>query len=43
MAAFEDGLPRHALAALLVFVALNALGGGIYGLVAHRSSPAAFC
>ncbi len=32
MAAFKDGLPRHALAALLVFVALNAFGGGIYGL-----------
>jgi hypothetical protein len=32
MAAFKDGLPRHALPALLVFVALNALGGGIYGL-----------
>jgi hypothetical protein len=32
MAAFKDGLPRHALAALLVFVALSGLGGGIYGL-----------
>lgn len=32
MAGFRDGLPRHTLGALLAFVALNAFGGGIYGV-----------
>ena len=32
MAAIKDGLPRYALGSLLAFVALNAFGGGIYGV-----------
>jgi hypothetical protein len=39
MARVQDGLPRHALGVLLIFVALNAFGGGIYGAAGAEGVP----
>ena len=35
----RDGFPRFALGALLAFVALNAFGGGVYGVLGAKDLP----
>ncbi|MGB3051776.1 MAG: hypothetical protein WBB42_12305 [Polyangiales bacterium] len=35
----RDGFPRRALGALLTFVALNAFGGGLYGVLGAKDIP----